>query len=93
MAISSVMAKYTITHDRPACIGCAACEAIAPEFWTMSSADGKSDLVGSKHIKEGDAILKEELEMVDLKNNREAADCCPVNVIHIIDLKTGEKLI
>ncbi len=87
------MADFKIEHDRPGCIGCGACAAVAPEFWTMSSADGKSDLVGSKHIKEGDAILKEELEMVDLKNNREAADCCPVNVIHIIDLKTGEKLI
>ena len=31
--ISPSMAKYTIDHDRPTCIGCAACEAIAPEFW------------------------------------------------------------
>ncbi|HLD57622.1 MAG TPA: ferredoxin [archaeon] len=87
------MADFKIEHDRPGCIGCGACAAVAPEFWTMSPADGKSDLVGSKHIKEGDNIVKEELEMVDLKNNREAADCCPVNVIHILDLKTGQKLI
>ena len=87
------MANFKVDHDRPGCIGCGACAAVAPEFWTMSPADGKSDLVGSVHQKEGDNTIREQLEMDDLKNNREAADCCPVNVIHIIDLKTGEKLI
>ena len=87
------MADFKIEHDRPGCIGCGACAAVAPQFWKMSDADGKSDLIGSKEIKEGDAIVKEEMEMDDLKNNREAADSCPVNVIHIIDQKSGQKLI
>ena len=87
------MPNFKIDHDRPGCIGCGACAAVAPEFWTMSSDDGKSDLVGSVHVKEGDKVVREQLDMEDLKNNREAADCCPVNVIHIIDLKTGEKII
>ncbi|MBS3128467.1 hypothetical protein J4410_04950 [Candidatus Woesearchaeota archaeon] len=29
----------------------------------------------------------------EFPQNREAAECCPVNVIHIIDKDTGEKLI
>ena len=87
------MSNFKIDHDRPGCIGCGACAAVAPQFWKMSDADGKSDLIGSQEIKEGDTITREQLEMDDLKNNREAADSCPVNVIHIIDMKTGQKII
>ena len=87
------MVNFKIEHDRPGCIGCGACASVAPEFWKMSDGDGKSDLIGSKEIKEGPTIVKEELEMDDVKNNKDAADSCPVNVIHIIDQKTGQKLI
>ena len=87
------MTNFKIEHDRPGCIGCGACASVAPEFWKMSDADGKSDLIGSKELKEGETIVKEELEMVELKNNRDAADSCPVNVIHIINKETGEKII
>ena len=44
--------KYQIQHDRPNCIGCAACAAIAPDFWVMSE-DGKSDIVASKKREDG----------------------------------------
>jgi ferredoxin len=82
--------KYQIQHDRPNCIGCAACAAVAPDFWTMNE-DGKSDIVGSK-------MLEDETEELDIdeKNfneNKEAADSCPVNVIHIINKETKEKII
>lgn len=87
------MPKWKIEHDRPGCIACGACAAVSPESWTMSPDDGKSDLVGSQHITEGNEIVKEELELDDLKTNKEAADCCPVNVIHIIDKETGQKII
>ena len=89
----NLMTNFKIEHDRPGCIGCGACAAVAPEFWKMSDADGKSDLIGSKETKDGANIVKEELEMEELKNNREAADSCPVNVIHIIDIKNNQKLI
>ena len=85
--------NWRIEHDRPGCIGCSACAAVAPESWTMSPADGKSDLVGSKETKNGDEITLEELELEDLGSNKEAAETCPVNVIHIINKKTGEKII
>jgi ferredoxin len=78
------MAKFKIEHDRPNCIGCGACAAVAPEFWSMD-ADGKSDLKGAKNTKKGDDIVLEEMELDDLKNNMEAAEVCPVNVIHIFE--------
>ncbi len=89
------MAKFRIEHDRPNCIGCGACAAVAPAFWKMDEKDGKSDLVGSVHTKEGGEIVREQLEIndIDSTKNREAADCCPVNVIHITDLEKKNKLI
>ncbi len=87
------MAKWKIEHNRPDCIACGACAAVSPEFWIMSPDDGKSDLNGSKHIEENGEIVREELELDDLKTNKEAAECCPVNVIHIIDKNTGQKII
>ncbi len=85
---------YKIEHDRPNCIGCGACAAVAPEFWMMDPKDGKSDLKGSKKKEEGGEVVSEGLEISDDKypKNKEAADCCPVNVIHIID-KHGKKII
>ena len=82
--------KYRIEHDRPNCIGCAACAAVAPDFWTMSE-DGKSDIVGS--VKKEDETEELDIEEKNFKENKEAADSCPVNVIHIINKETNEKLI
>ncbi len=84
---------YKIEHDRPNCIGCGACAAVAPEFWMMDPKDGKSDLKGAKKTVDGGEVVSEGLEISDLNfaKNKEAADCCPVNVIHIF--KDGKKLI
>jgi len=82
--------KYQIQHDRPNCIGCAACAAVAPDFWEMHE-DGKSDIVGSK--KREDEWEELDIEEKDFAANKEAADACPVNVIHIINKETKEKII
>ena len=82
--------KYILHHDRPNCIGCAACEAVAPNFWEMNS-DGKSDIKNAKNVDNGWQQL--EIEEKDFQANKEAADSCPVNVIHIIKKDTGEKII
>lgn len=89
------MAKFMIEHDRPNCIGCGACAAVSPSFWKMNPNDGKSDLVGAKDTKNNGSIVKSELDLDDIVStkNREAADCCPVNVIHIIDLQKKTKII
>ena len=89
------MPEFTIDHDRPNCIGCGACAAVNPQFWTISPVDGKSDIVNSARVEDAGEIVRETLDIAepDYAKNREAADCCPVNVIHLIDKKTGEKLI
>jgi ferredoxin len=84
------MKKYKLEHNRPDCIGCAACAAIAPEVWEMNE-DGKSDIISGKDRKDG--WQEHEIEEKDLEINKEAAESCPVNVIHLTDKETGEKLI
>ncbi|MDO8626870.1 MAG: ferredoxin [Candidatus Diapherotrites archaeon] len=84
------MGKYKIEHDRPNCIGCAACASVNPDFWTMD-ADGKSDIVGGKKLANGEEEL--DIEDKDFQANKEAADVCPVNVIHIRDKEKDKRLI
>ena len=73
--------RYEIQYDREGCIGAAACAAVCPENWFME-ADNKADFK-KKDLAEGEEYEK----------NLQAAQVCPVNVIHIIDKKTGKKII
>ena len=82
--------QYKLQHDRPNCIGCAACEAVAPDFWEMNQ-DGKSDIKNGKDNDNGWQDLN--IEEKDYNANKDAADACPVNVIHIVKKGTGERLI
>ncbi|MBN2368679.1 ferredoxin [Candidatus Woesearchaeota archaeon] len=77
-------------HNRPECIGCGACAVIAPDFWEMND-DGKSDIVDGKDMPNGwqEKIIQEK----DFDLNLEAAESCPVEVIHIIDNETNKKII
>ena len=84
------MTKFKLEHNRPDCIGCAACAAIAPEYWEMHE-DGKSDI--KKSIKRPDGWEEREIEETEFTANKDAADACPVNVIHIRNLQTNEKII
>ena len=85
------MAKtYKITHHKTDCIGCGACTVIAPDFWEMND-DGKSDLIGSRSKENGTQQRK--IEEKNFEINLEAAESCPVEVIHIHDEETGEKII
>ncbi|MDO8625447.1 MAG: ferredoxin [Candidatus Diapherotrites archaeon] len=79
-----------IEHDKPNCIGCGACAAVAPDFWEMEG--DKSHLKGSKDggPYEGGELL--EIQDKDSEKNMEAAKSCPVNVIHIVG-KDGKQLI
>ncbi|MBI4896377.1 MAG: ferredoxin [Candidatus Aenigmarchaeota archaeon] len=83
------MKTFRVEHDRPSCIGCGACAAVAPEFWEMKDPDGKSDLVGGKKIAGGKK--EREIDEKSYSQNRAAADVCPVNVIHIFE--KGKKLV
>jgi ferredoxin len=62
------VAKFKITQDREACIGCGACVAICEENWKMAE-DNKSE------------PIKTELDVIGC--NQEAADSCPVQCIKI----------
>ncbi|MBI3032751.1 ferredoxin [Candidatus Woesearchaeota archaeon] len=82
--------KYKIEHNRPDCIGCAACAAVAPDHWEMNE-DGKSDIRGGKRLPTG--WEEKEIDESSFNDNKEAAESCPVNVIHLIRLDTKEKII
>ena len=74
------MAKYTIEYDRDGCIGAGSCVGACSSNWSMGD-DNKAN------------VLKREIEEEELQCNKEAAEACPVNVIHIINNETGERLV
>jgi ferredoxin len=84
------VSKYKIKHDRENCIGCSACMALCPNFWEMN-ADGRADIIGGKRTEDEGQEL--EIEENDFQCNMDAAEGCPVNVIHLINIESGEELI
>jgi len=82
------MAKYIVKYDRENCIGAASCTTFSGKF-KLDKKDGKANLVGAK---EKDEMFILEISEKDLESLKEAAQSCPVNVIHIYDEK-GKKLI
>jgi len=68
---------YSIDHDREACIGCGACAAVTSN-WFMED-DGKASA--------------KVVDFSNLGDEKEAAEGCPVNCIHLIDNKAKKKLI
>ena len=79
---------YKLQHNKADCIGCGACEAVAPDFFEMKD-DGKVQLKGGKET--GKDIWERDIEEKDFQTVKDAADSCPVNVIHIV--KDGKKVI
>jgi len=91
MAEEKPKKKYKVVYDREGCIGAAACAAVYPERWEIVE-DGKADLVGGTP-KDDNEIQEFEFDEDELEKMMAGAESCPVNVIHIIDMETGEKLI
>lgn len=74
---------FKIIHEKKECIGCGACCSLSDE-WEM---DGMhATLLDSEKI-EG----REEKVVKEQGSHKDAAECCPVNCIHIE--KDGERLI
>ena len=72
-----------VIFERPKCISCGSCAAVCHDFWEMSE-DGKSNLKGAKEdSKTGNEELEIDKEKIGC--NKEAADICPVQIIHIIE--------
>lgn len=73
------MARYKIEHFKKDCISCGACAAINPTFWEMDE-EGLAHLKGSKKV---DDHWELQISEEDRESNQEAADVCPVNIIHV----------
>ena len=87
------MSKFRVEVDRITCQGFGACVELCPQFFQLSDIDGKISIKGAEKIKEEDNVTREILETDDLGCIRQSAENCPFNAIHIVDTKTGEKLI
>ncbi len=83
--------KYMVELDRDGCIGVTTCVAVIPNELSMAD-DNKVDIKGSTQDRKTKFFVRE-IDEGELKKWIEAAEVCPVNVIHITDLETGKKLI
>lgn len=78
------MEKHKVIHFREQCISCGACAAISPEFWEMDD-EGLARLKGAQKV---DDHWERDIDTEEAKAaNKEAADCCPVNIIHVKKLE------
>jgi ferredoxin len=85
--------RYKIVYDREGCIGAAACVAAYPERWQLMD-DGKADITG-EGAKRNDDNTEQTLEISEEEFQKmlDSAQACPVSVIHIVDLETGQRVI
>ena len=83
--------KYKVELDREGCIGAAACVAVDSENWELVE-DGKVDLKNSTQDQKTKFFVRE-IDESELQKWKEAAESCPVLVIHIVDLDTGKRII
>ena len=84
------MVKHRVIHFKNDCISCGACAAIAPEYWEMDE-QGLAHLKGAKKV---DDHWELEISTEEARvQNQEAADVCPVNIIHVkkVEEKKEEK--
>ena len=86
------MKKYRVVYDRKDCIGAAACTAVSKLWIIKEGGDGKADLLGAES-KQNNDVQEKIIDETQLEEMLEAARVCPVNVIHIFDMETGEKII
>jgi len=87
------MGKFRVELDKNACQGFGACVELCPQFFQLSNVDGKSSIEGAKKTTKENKVVLETLELEKLDCVREAAEACPFNAIHILNVETGEKLI
>ncbi len=83
------MKKYRVIYDRQNCIGAGTCVLAHDKRWSLND-DGKADLAQSH--KKGD-YFELIIDEAELPKMMESAQACPVLVIHIEDVETGERLI
>ena len=84
------MTKYRVVYEREGCIGAAACSAVDPENWSLDD-ENKAVLKNSKET--SPRVFEREITEEELELQLNVARACPVNVIHIYNKETGEKII
>jgi len=87
------MSRFKVEIDKNACQGFGACVELCPKFFQLSDVDGKSTIEGANRVTKENDVIAETLELDELECVREAAEACPFNAIHIVNLETDEKLI
>jgi len=87
------MGKFRVELDKNACQGFGACVELCPQFFRLSDIDGKSSIEGAKKVMKENEVFLETLEMEKLDCVREAAEACPFNAIHIVNVENEEKII
>ncbi len=76
---------YKVVVERDRCTSCGSCEDLCPELFELDDG-GISHIIGSKRVGNND-----ELEMEDEKCSLDAAESCPVMIIHVYE--DGEDLL
>ena len=84
--------RYRIEIERSGCIGVASCTSMAPDFWAIDT-ENKAYILSEHEPQQKGDILFAEISAEELDMLFNSARVCPVNVIHIYNLATGEKLI
>jgi len=81
----TIMAKYKVVLEREECIACESCVGACPDSFEMAD-DEWAQIIGSTRVGSID-----ELETDDLGCINDAAEACPVTIIHIFE--GGNKII
>ncbi len=83
--------KYKIVYYKKDCIGAGACEYAAPELWEYIIDESIATLKdpNTEKTPEKEVLI---IGQDTFERHLEAAEACPVHIIEIYDLETGEKI-
>jgi ferredoxin len=76
---------FKLVTERDRCTSCGTCEDLCPELFKLDET-GISHIIDSERVENND-----ELEMEEKKCSMDAAESCPVMIIHIYE--DGDELI
>jgi ferredoxin len=71
--------KYKVVVERDRCTSCGSCEDLCPELFELDEG-GISHIIGSERVENND-----ELEMKEENCSIDAAESCPVMIIHVYE--------
>ncbi|MBI4739545.1 ferredoxin [Candidatus Woesearchaeota archaeon] len=83
--------RFVLIHDQPNCIGCGACASINPKHWKMNDETNKSFIIDGEFLPDGGS--QRDIDDEQFKLNKEAAEVCPVKVIHIKEKSSNKQII